>query len=140
MAIPTIEWADGRIRLIDQTLLPNEFKQIYCDNVESVWEAIKSLRVRGAPAIGIAAALGAVLGIWKSEATNYDDFVLELKRVADYLATSRPTAVNLFWALERIKQTAAKQKHLEISELKKNLLDEALQIVEEDKSMCRAIG
>lgn len=140
MAIPTIEWADGRIRLIDQTLLPNEFKQIYCDNVESVWEAIKSLRVRGAPAIGIAAALGAVLGIWKSEATNYDDFVSELKRVADYLATSRPTAVNLFWALERIKQTAAKQKHLEISELKKNLLDEALQIVEEDKSMCRAIG
>ena len=123
MAIPTIEWADGRIRLIDQTLLPNEFKQIYCDNVESVWEAIKSLRVRGAPAIGIAAALGAVLGIWKSEATNYDDFVSELKRVADYLATSRPTAVNLFWALERIKQTAAKQKHLEISELKKTLLD-----------------
>ena len=106
MAIPTIEWADGRIRLIDQTLLPNEFKQIYCDDVDSVWEAIKSLRVRGAPAIGIAAALGAVLGIWKSEATNYDDFVSELKRVADYLATSRPTAVNLFWALERIKQTA----------------------------------
>ena len=140
MAIPTIEWADGRIRLIDQTLLPNEFKQIYCDDVDSVWEAIKSLRVRGAPAIGIAAALGAVLGIWKSEATNYDDFVSELKRVADYLATSRPTAVNLFWALERIKQTAEKQKHLGISELKQNLLDEALQIVEEDKSMCRAIG
>ena len=140
MAIPTIEWADGRIRLIDQTLLPNEFKQIYCDDVDSVWEAIKSLRVRGAPAIGIAAALGAVLGIWKSEATNYDDFVSELKRVADYLATSRPTAVNLFWALERIKQTAEKQKHLGISELKQNLLDEALQIVKEDKSMCRAIG
>ena len=99
MPIPTIEWADGRIHLIDQTLLPNEFNQIYCDDVESVWEAIKSLRVRGAPAIGIAGALGAVLGVWKSEATNYPDFAAALKDVTDYLATSRPTAVNLFWAL-----------------------------------------
>ena len=118
MPIPTIEWVDGRIHLIDQTLLPNEFKQIYCDDVESVWEAIKSLRVRGAPAIGIAGALGAVLGIWRSTATNYSDFAAELKKVTDYLATSRPTAVNLFWALERIEQTAEKHKDLEISQLK----------------------
>ena len=64
MPTPTIEWVDGRVRLIDQTLLPNEFKQIYCDDVGAVWEAIKMLRVRGAPAIGVAAALGTVLGIW----------------------------------------------------------------------------
>lgn len=140
MPIPTIEWVDGRIHLIDQTLLPNEFKQIYCDDVESVWEAIKSLRVRGAPAIGIAGALGAVLGIWRSTATNYSDFAAELKKVTDYLATSRPTAVNLFWALERIEQTAEKHKDLEISQLKNVLLDEAQSIIEEDRARCRAIG
>ena len=140
MPIPTIEWVDGRIHLIDQTLLPNEFKQIYCDDVESVWEAIKSLRVRGAPAIGIAGALGAVLGIWKSKATNYSDFAAELKKVTDYLATSRPTAVNLFWALKRIKQTAEKHKALEIEQLKGVLLDEAQNIIEEDRARCRAIG
>ncbi|CAI8025975.1 Methylthioribose-1-phosphate isomerase [Geodia barretti] len=140
MPIPTIEWVDGRIHLIDQTLLPNEFKQIYCDDVESVWEAIKSLRVRGAPAIGIAGALGAVLGIWKSKATNYPDFAAELKKVTDYLATSRPTAVNLFWALTRIEQTAEKHKDLEIEQLKGVLLDEAQNIIEEDRARCRAIG
>jgi methylthioribose-1-phosphate isomerase len=140
MPIPTIEWADGRIHLIDQTLLPNEFHQIYCDDVESVWEAIKSLRVRGAPAIGIAGALGAVLGIWKSKATNYPDLAAELKKVTDYLATSRPTAVNLFWALKRIEQTAEKHKDLEIEQLKGVLLDEAQSIIEEDRAKCRAIG
>ncbi len=140
MPIPTIEWVDGRVHLIDQTLLPNEFKQIYCDDVESVWEAIKSLRVRGAPAIGIAGALGAVLGIWKSKAVSYPDFAVELKTITDYLATSRPTAVNLFWALERIEQTAEKHKDLEISQLKGVLLDEAQRIIEEDREKCRAIG
>ena len=140
MPIPTIEWVDGRIRLIDQTLLPNEFKQIYCDDVECVWEAIKSLRVRGAPAIGIASALGAVLGIWKSEAANYNEFADELGKVTDYLATSRPTAVNLFWALNRMTQTAKEHEHVEISALKQVLLDEALEIIEEDRTMCRAIG
>ncbi|MCZ6677302.1 MAG: S-methyl-5-thioribose-1-phosphate isomerase [Candidatus Poribacteria bacterium] len=140
MPVPTIEWVDGRIRLIDQTLLPNEFKQIYCDDVESVWEAIKSLRVRGAPAIGIAGALGAVLGIWRSAATSYVDFAAELKKITDYLATSRPTAVNLFWALDRIKKTAEKHKALGTTQLKQVLLDEAQQIIEEDREMCRAIG
>lgn len=140
MPIPTIEWVDGRVRLIDQTLLPNEFKQIYCDDVESVWEAIKSLRVRGAPAIGIAGALGAVLGVWKSNVVSYPDFAAELKKVTEYLATSRPTAVNLFWALERIEQTAEKHKDLEISQLKEVLLNEAQCIIEEDREKCRAIG
>ena len=140
MPIPTIEWVDGRIRLIDQTLLPNEFKQIYCDNLETVWEAIKSLRVRGAPAIGIAAALGAVLGVWKSQAENYTDFAAELTKVTDYLATSRPTAVNLFWALDRMTNTAERHQHVPISRLKQVLLKEALQIIEEDRAMCRAIG
>ena len=140
MAFSTIEWADGRIRMIDQTLLPTEFKQIYCDDIASVWEAIKSLRVRGAPAIGIAGALGAVLGIWDSTATTYDAFAAELKSATDYLATSRPTAVNLFWALDRMNRTAAENACLEIPALKARLLAEAQEIIEEDKAMCRAIG
>ncbi len=140
MAVSTIEWANGRIRMIDQTLLPTEFKQIYCDDIASVWEAIKALRVRGAPAIGIAAALGAVLGTWDSTATTYDEFAAELKSATDYLATSRPTAVNLFWALERINRTAAENSHLDIPALKERLLAEAQEIIEEDKAMCRAIG
>ena len=126
--------------MIDQTLLPTEFKQIYCDDIASVWEAIKALRVRGAPAIGIAAALGAVLGTWDSTATTYDEFAAELKSATDYLATSRPTAVNLFWALERINRTAAENSHLDIPALKARLLAEAQEIIEEDKAMCRAIG
>ncbi len=140
MAISTIEWEDGRIKLIDQTLLPNEFKQIYCDDLPTIWEAIKSLRVRGAPAIGIAGALGAVLGIWNSQAESYDEFATELKSATDYLATSRPTAVNLFWALDRISKIAEENKDLSISTLKDVLLSEALLIIEEDKQMCRAIG
>lgn len=140
MPIPTIEWVDGRIRLIDQTLLPNEFTQIYCDNLETVWEAIKSLRVRGAPAIGIAAALGTVLGVWKSKAENYAEFADELTEATDYLATSRPTAVNLFWALNRMTKTAERHQHVPISQLKQVLLNEALAIIEEDHAMCRAIG
>lgn len=140
MAVSTIEWANGRIRMIDQTLLPTEFKQIYCDDIASVWEAIKALRVRGAPAIGIAAALGAVLGTWDSTATTYDAFAAELKSATDYLATSRPTAVNLFWALDRINRTAAENSHLDIPALKARLLAEAQEIIEEDKAMCRAIG
>lgn len=140
MAFSTIEWDNGRIKLIDQTLLPNEFKYIYCEDLQSIWEAIKSLRVRGAPAIGIAGALGAVLGIWHSSANTYDSFSSELKDATDYLATSRPTAVNLFWALDRITLTAEENRKLSISEIKNILLAEAQAIIEEDKAMCRAIG
>ena len=140
MLTPTIEWANGRIRLIDQTLLPNEFKQIYCDDVEAVWEAIKMLRVRGAPAIGIAAAFGTVIGIWHSTANNYASFYAELKKNTTYLATSRPTAVNLFWALERMIQVVEANQSLPVSELKQRLLTESFDIMSEDQQMCRSIG
>ena len=137
MVTPTIEWIDGRVRLIDQTLLPNQFKQIYCEDVGAVWEAIKMLRVRGAPAIGVAAAFGTVLGIWNSTADNYDTLYTELKKTTDYLATSRPTAVNLFWALDRMVKTAASNNEHTISDLKQVLLTEALAIMTEDQEMCR---
>ncbi len=140
MAVTTIEWDNGKVKLIDQTLLPNEVKYITCDTVECVWEAIKMLRVRGAPAIGIAGALGTVVGVWDVEAATYQEFEDKLNQVTDYLATSRPTAVNLFWALSRMKTVAQQHKTQDITTLKETLLAEALKIIEEDRLMCRAIG
>ncbi|MCX5653239.1 MAG: S-methyl-5-thioribose-1-phosphate isomerase [Planctomycetota bacterium] len=92
------------MELIDQTLLPTDFKIIACRTVEEVWEAIKVLRVRGAPAIGVAAAMGVVVGIQSAPDDEKEVAALALK-AAEYLATSRPTAVNLFWALDRMKRT-----------------------------------
>ena len=143
MPIPTIEWEGGlpgSVRLIDQTLLPAELKQIHCSDAESLWEAIQVLRVRGAPAIGIAGAMGAVLGVQNSQAASFGLFRQELEEVAGYLATSRPTAVNLFWALDRMRGVADANRHLPIPQLKQRLLDEALAIAEEDRQICRAIG
>jgi methylthioribose-1-phosphate isomerase len=143
MPIPTIEWlggVEGCARLIDQTLLPTEFKQIECRSIEQLWEAIRVLRVRGAPAIGIAASFGTILGIQRSKAATFEDFRRELQKATDYLATARPTAVNLFWALERMKRAADENRGLPIPALKERLLKEALAILQEDRAVCRAIG
>ncbi len=143
MPVETIRWTgglDGCAELIDQTLLPNEFTYIQCNTPEEMWEAIKVLRVRGAPAIGIAAAMGLVLGVRDSEAEDFDGFMRDLQQVKEYLSTSRPTAVNLFWALDRMEQTARGHADLPVPELKQRLLDEALEILEEDRRVCRAIG
>lgn len=140
MPLPTIEWKNGKVRLIDQTLLPNELKYIEYENVDEVWQAIKVLKVRGAPAIGIAGALGTVLGIQNSDAKNFEQFNDELQKVTSYLATSRPTAVNLFWALDRMKAVASANKDKDIPTLKGILLEEAQRIIDEDKAICRAIG
>ncbi len=130
---------DGRLRLIDQTLLPLEFLEIECQSVEQVWEAIRSLRVRGAPAIGIAAAYGVCVGV-QTALTAGSGFLPRLAEVIDYLATSRPTAVNLFWALNRMRGVAAAVENLPASQIAERLLAEARAIEEEDRQMCRAIG
>jgi methylthioribose-1-phosphate isomerase len=142
-AVATLQWvggADGHLRMIDQTLLPVEFKEIDCRDVEDVWEAIKSLRVRGAPAIGIAAAFGVCVGV--QDATGEDEaaFFARLEEVTQHLATSRPTAVNLFWALDRMKRVAEESRGHTPAEIRERLLEEALAIQEEDRQMCRAIG
>ncbi len=128
------------MELIDQTRLPGEFLHIECSTLEEIWVAIKVLRVRGAPAIGIAGAMGLLLGVQRSAAAGFDDFLADLRRAKDYLATSRPTAVNLFWALERMERTALANREVPIAELKERLLTEALAIQEEDRRTCRAIG
>lgn len=142
--ISTLHWvghADGHLRLIDQTLLPTEFREIDCRDVQTVWEAIRSLRVRGAPAIGIAAAYGLCVGLQPARLSDESTFYAELERVADYLAASRPTAVNLTWALKRLQQVAAPLRGtLAPSDVFERLLAEAKAIHEEDRQMCRAIG
>src|SRR5437879_6011885 len=104
----TITWigdTDGFVRLIDQTLLPTRLEFRDCRTVEEIWEAIRALRVRGAPAIGIAAAMGVVLGMQHFTGRERGAYASKLKEVTDYLRTSRPTAVNLFWALDRLERT-----------------------------------
>ena len=143
MPVPTIQWEgelDGCVKLIDQTRLPTEFTFEHCENAESIWQAIKLLKVRGAPAIGIAAAMGTVLGARESKATDFQAFYEDIQKTTDYLATSRPTAVNLFWALERMKKSASEQRKKPVPQIKQALLEEAKAILEEDRRMCRAIG
>jgi methylthioribose-1-phosphate isomerase len=141
--IQTLHWiggVEGRLRLIDQTRLPVEFAEIDCRNVETVWEAIKTLRVRGAPAIGVAAAYGVCLGVQHVVGADEAGFFCRLYEVADYLATSRPTAVNLFWAIQRMKKSAERFRGRPTAEIAAGLLAEAHAVYEEDRQMCRAIG
>jgi methylthioribose-1-phosphate isomerase len=138
----TLSWVggvDGHLRLIDQTLLPVEFREIDCRDVASVWEAIKQLRVRGAPAIGVAAAYGVCVGLQQG-ADDERSLFARLDEVGDYLAGSRPTAVNLFWAIERMRQAAQRRRGSGAAEIRAALLDEAQAIHEEDRQMCRDIG
>jgi methylthioribose-1-phosphate isomerase len=143
--IQTVRWigdaATGFLRLIDQTRLPTEYVELDCHDVATVWEAIKSLRVRGAPAIGVAAAYGSVIGA-KSRGLDAAESVRRaLEETTANLRTSRPTAVNLFWALDRMTAAAADANGDGSGRsLLERLLAEARQIDEEDRAMCRAIG
>jgi len=141
--VKTIEWigdADGVCRIIDQTLLPGQLKYLDIADVEAMWEAIRTLRVRGAPAIGIAAAFGVYLGL-RSAAPPADRFLAELERITSYLATSRPTAVNLFWALERVSGLARATFSLEgPAAAISDVLAEANAMIGEDNDVGKAIG
>jgi methylthioribose-1-phosphate isomerase len=139
--ISTIQWSNGKVKIIDQTRLPARLSYVYCRDAKSIWTAIRKMQIRGAPAIGIAAAFGVVLGIQSSKAEDYREVKKELNRIINYLASSRPTAVNLFWALERMRQVAATNDFgRDIKSLHKALLKEALKILEEDKEICRKMG
>ena len=141
----TVAWiggdVNGFVRLIDQTLLPENLEYRDCRTVEEVWEAIKTLRVRGAPAIGVAAAFGVVVGMQKRRDDSRLAFVDRLREVTEYLCTSRPTAVNLFWAVNRVKQSVVGHvDQMTVPDLLERLWREALTIEMEDRRMCRAIG
>jgi len=132
-------WSDnGRVYLLDQTLLPGEKKVLEITSVEQMWEAIKALRVRGAPAIGIAAAYGVYIAL-KSAAPD-EDVVTLVPSACDYLATARPTAVNLFWALERVFEEFDNSQVTDRAAAEALLLDIANRIREGDEASCKAIG
>ncbi len=128
------------MELIDQRLLPAKLKYAVCKTADDMWEAIKTLQVRGAPAIGVAGAYGVYLGVRDSKAKNYNAFRRDVDKTIRYLARSRPTARNLFWALERISEVVENNRDKTIIKLKENILREAHAILKEDKKICRDIG
>ncbi len=140
MAVETMAWRRGRLAMIDQTLLPGKLKTIYPNTKEAIWQAIKMLRVRGAPAIGCAAAFGVYIGAKGSKAKTGKAFLKDVKKVARYLDTSRPTAVNLFWATKRQVALAESLAGQPVSKIKAALLAEAVEMLEEDTAICKAIG
>ena len=138
----TVDLSDDKksILIIDQTLLPGECKILSLTTKEEVWEAIKKLRVRGAPAIGVSAAIGLYLCALYSNAKSADELSKQLERDADYLSSSRPTAVNLRWALDRMLDKLKSAAPSSVSEIKELMLKEAEAIHREDIEVCRAIG
>ena len=126
--------------IIDQTLLPGTIKRINLNTKEEIWEAIKKLRVRGAPAIGAAAAYGIALLASGIAEDQYDAFYSRFKELKDYLASSRPTAVNLFWALNRMEAAVVANSEKDVAAIKELLFEEADKIREEDVGISRGIG
>ena len=142
-AFETIRWQGdrhGHLVLLDQTRLPGEVAYRDCRDVETVWQAIRELCVRGAPAIGIAAAYGVVVGTQQAAEGDPQAWAARLSEVCEYLAGSRPTAVNLFWALKRLEEKAALMADASPAEAHEALLAEARAIHEEDRAMCAAMG
>ena len=144
MTLPTLAWtgdaATGHLVLLDQTRLPLDVQQRECRRLEDVVESIRSLRVRGAPAIGVAAAYGVVVGMQPFRESSREDFDRQLAGVTTTLADSRPTAVNLAWALARSTGCAANQPELDSASILDRLLEEAVAIQDEDRHTCQAIG
>ena len=138
--IPTVQWKDGQVRILDQSVLPGEVCFLDCSNYRDVAEAILELKVRGAPAIGVTAALGIALGAKQYTQKNLDGFRLHMDQVCEVIAATRPTAVNLFWAVDRMKRVLADTPLTSVEEGQEGLLEEALAILEEDVRVNHALG
>lgn len=141
-AIQSVQLDDenNTVIILDQTLLPNEKVFLHLSTPEEIWEAIYHLKVRGAPAIGIAAAFGVYLGTKQSKASTYEQLLDDFQKIKQYLASSRPTAVNLFWALDRMEDRLKVEKDKSIEEIKNALKEEAEHIRNEDEQVCYSIG
>jgi methylthioribose-1-phosphate isomerase len=140
--LPTIEWNDAGVVMIDQRKLPASEIYVTCRTANDVAKAIKTMVIRGAPAIGVAAGMGIALGMRRSSATGTKQFTTEFQRICDLMAATRPTAVNLFWAIERMKRTFAEaaQGGASVDELKQRLEREARAIHDEDVASCKMMG
>lgn len=141
MLTPTLRWEDDALVILDQTALPTQRSFLRLTSAEAVFDAIRKLQVRGAPAIGIAAAFGLYLGV-RGASGDTAHFIRKVEEVAAMLASARPTAVNLAWALERQKALVARhaQAGASVAELKELLLAEAQRMIDEDNAVCLAIG
>lgn len=133
--IETIEWTPAGVVMIDQTRLPLETAFVTCRNYIEVADAIRTMIIRGAPAIGVAAAMGVAIGVLQS-----DDPAADMPLICETLAKTRPTAVNLFWAIDRMKNVFASVKHLNLPAIRERMVEEAAQIRREDIAINRAIG
>ncbi|MCG2722330.1 MAG: S-methyl-5-thioribose-1-phosphate isomerase [Thermodesulfovibrionales bacterium] len=138
--VNAIEWVEGKVIMLDQTRLPLEVKFIECADYRKVAEGIRKLWIRGAPAIGIAAAMGVALAAQDIRADHYDSFMNKIEPVFFELLSTRPTAVNIQWAIERIKRLLAEHRGEPVSTLKDLLIREARKILEEDIEINKAIG
>jgi methylthioribose-1-phosphate isomerase len=140
--LPTIEWKGDSVVMIDQRKLPASEIYVTCKTATEVAKAIKTMIIRGAPAIGVAAAMGIALGMRKSKATGTKQFATEFQKTCDLMAGTRPTAVNLFWAIDRMKRTFADaaQAGGSVGEITDRLEIEAQKIHDEDVASCRSMG
>jgi methylthioribose-1-phosphate isomerase len=136
----TIEFVEGKIKIIDQTKLPGQLKYVYIRNLKELRRAIKTMQIRGAPALGAAVGLGVFLGIKDLKARSFAEFNKALETTIDYIGSIRPTARNLFWALERMRQLVSKHRGGSIPKIKRMILQEAKSIIERDREACRKIG
>lgn len=140
MSFRTIEWRDDTVIMIDQTRLPGEEVYNTYTDFRSVADAITGMIIRGAPAIGVAAAMGVALGAHDIIADTHESFFRQLENVCDVLARTRPTAVNLFWGIERMKRIAEANRHESLDRIRNILKKEAIRIEKEDLTICRNIG
>jgi methylthioribose-1-phosphate isomerase len=138
--VPTVEWKDGTVRLLDQSRLPGSVEFLTCRDYQAVADAIRDLKVRGAPAIGVTAALGVALGAQSVNASDYPAFAQAVRIICDRLAATRPTAVNLFWAIERMKRKLDSIQNQPLASIKQALITEAQAILDEDIALCKAMG
>src|SRR5262247_2144155 len=140
--LPTVAREDDAVVMIDQRKLPGQEIYVRCKTAAEVARAIKTMVIRGAPAIGVSAAMGIALGMRKSKATGTQKFAAEFQKACDLMAGTRPTAVNLFWAIERMKRAfqSAAQAGEAVDQIKDRLDREAQAIHDEDLASCRAMG
>ncbi len=138
--VPTVEWKAGVVRLLDQSRLPGAVEFLDCRDVEAVAQAIRELKVRGAPAIGVTAAMGVALGAQALPEDDDERFTESVLAVCDRLAATRPTAVNLFWAIERMKRKLRQLKGQPPATVKAELVKESQAIHDEDVDLCRTMG
>jgi methylthioribose-1-phosphate isomerase len=140
--LPTIEWRDDAVVMVDQRKLPADEIYVSCRTAPEVARAIKTMVIRGAPAIGVAAAMGLALGVSQSKATGTQKLAAEFYKLCELMAATRPTAVNLFWAIERMKQcfAAGVTAGESVEQVKARLVAEAGRIHDEDVASCRSIG